>query len=187
IVAPYWSQWQPLQQEGSDNFLLVSNVPEEFRITGETTFLCEEGVLYTLTSPKMSQGCTVSVEEVQSWWEVPAIAHFCSLFRTAFRLPDFEIEVRVCLRRLAATRMSFNTEMRTCLCQHFCLRDGSAAFGTAVRLTSLWRLLRTSQTLTAILLANEPASSLAKTEASCRWCFQVLKAGQVWFTVFKSL
>ncbi|XP_074051058.1 chromatin remodeling regulator CECR2 isoform X2 [Macrotis lagotis] len=30
--------------------------------------------------------------ELRSWWEVPAIAHFCSLFRTAFRLPDFEIE-----------------------------------------------------------------------------------------------
>ncbi|MCJ8734424.1 hypothetical protein PDJAM_G00235320 [Pangasius djambal] len=40
----------------------------------------------------MSQGCRVSVEEIQSWWEVPAIAHFCSLFRTAFNLPDFEIE-----------------------------------------------------------------------------------------------
>ncbi|XP_062856846.1 chromatin remodeling regulator CECR2 [Trichomycterus rosablanca] len=40
----------------------------------------------------MFQGCTVSVEELQCWWEVPAIAHFCSLFRTAFNLPDFEIE-----------------------------------------------------------------------------------------------
>ncbi|KAI5616139.1 cat eye syndrome critical region protein 2 isoform X2, partial [Silurus asotus] len=39
----------------------------------------------------MSQGCT-PVEEIQSWWEVPAVAHFCSLFRTAFNLPDFEIE-----------------------------------------------------------------------------------------------
>ncbi|CAN9498724.1 unnamed protein product [Ophioblennius macclurei] len=37
-------------------------------------------------------GRTVPAEEVQSWWEVPAIAHFCSLFRTAFNLPDFEIE-----------------------------------------------------------------------------------------------
>ncbi|MGH0116586.1 UNVERIFIED_CONTAM: hypothetical protein FKN15_014786 [Acipenser sinensis] len=36
--------------------------------------------------------CLVSVEEIRSWWEVPAIAHFCSLFRTAFNLPDFEIE-----------------------------------------------------------------------------------------------
>ncbi|XP_028664278.2 LOW QUALITY PROTEIN: chromatin remodeling regulator CECR2 [Erpetoichthys calabaricus] len=40
----------------------------------------------------MSQECLVSVEEIRSWWEVPAIAHFCSMFRTAFGLPDFEIE-----------------------------------------------------------------------------------------------
>ncbi|XP_072256116.1 chromatin remodeling regulator CECR2 [Pyxicephalus adspersus] len=30
--------------------------------------------------------------ELRSCWKVPAIAHFCSLFRTAFRLPDFSIE-----------------------------------------------------------------------------------------------
>lgn len=36
---------------------------------------------------------TSALSELRSWWEVPAIAHFCSLFRTAFRLPDFEIEV----------------------------------------------------------------------------------------------
>ncbi|XP_053319259.1 chromatin remodeling regulator CECR2 [Spea bombifrons] len=30
--------------------------------------------------------------ELRSCWQVPAIAHFCSLFRTAFQLPDFEIE-----------------------------------------------------------------------------------------------
>ncbi|KAM5172575.1 chromatin remodeling regulator CECR2 [Mantella aurantiaca] len=30
--------------------------------------------------------------ELRSCWRVPAIAHFCSLFRTAFRLPDFSIE-----------------------------------------------------------------------------------------------
>ncbi|KAL8222218.1 UNVERIFIED_CONTAM: hypothetical protein K2H54_075148 [Gekko kuhli] len=35
---------------------------------------------------------TALLSELRSWWEVPAIAHFCSLFRTAFRLPDFEIE-----------------------------------------------------------------------------------------------
>ncbi|XP_060695045.1 uncharacterized protein LOC132824484 isoform X3 [Hemiscyllium ocellatum] len=34
----------------------------------------------------------VSAERLRSWWEVPAIAHFCSLFRAAFSLPDFEIE-----------------------------------------------------------------------------------------------
>ena len=32
--------------------------------------------------------------EIRNWWEVPSIAHFCSLFRAAFGLTDFEIEVR---------------------------------------------------------------------------------------------
>ncbi|XP_032222716.2 cat eye syndrome critical region protein 2 homolog [Nematostella vectensis] len=32
------------------------------------------------------------MEDIRSWWEVPSIAHFCSLFRTAFGLTDFEIE-----------------------------------------------------------------------------------------------
>lgn len=40
------------------------------------------------------EGGAAGLGELRSWWEVPAIAHFCSLFRTAFRLPDFEIEVR---------------------------------------------------------------------------------------------
>ncbi|XP_033017548.1 cat eye syndrome critical region protein 2 [Lacerta agilis] len=39
-----------------------------------------------------SAAATGLLSELRSWWEVPAIAHFCSLFRTAFRLPDFEIE-----------------------------------------------------------------------------------------------
>ncbi|XP_041986668.1 myb-like protein X [Aricia agestis] len=30
--------------------------------------------------------------DIQSWWEVPSIAYFCSLFRTAFNLLDFDIE-----------------------------------------------------------------------------------------------
>jgi len=33
------------------------------------------------------------VADIQSWWEVPSIAHFCSLFRAAFNLLDFDIEV----------------------------------------------------------------------------------------------
>lgn len=33
------------------------------------------------------------VLDIQSWWEVPSIAHFCSLFRAAFNLLDFDIEV----------------------------------------------------------------------------------------------
>ncbi|KAL4225500.1 cat eye syndrome chromosome region [Mactra antiquata] len=32
------------------------------------------------------------MDEIRSWWEVPSIAHFCSLFRTAFELTDFDIE-----------------------------------------------------------------------------------------------
>ncbi|KAG5212674.1 hypothetical protein JEQ12_015103 [Ovis aries] len=39
------------------------------------------------------EGGAAGLGELRSWWEVPAIAHFCSLFRTAFRLPDFEIEL----------------------------------------------------------------------------------------------
>lgn len=34
----------------------------------------------------------VKMEDIQAWWEVPAIAHFCSLFKTAFDLSDFDIE-----------------------------------------------------------------------------------------------
>ncbi|KAI9552769.1 hypothetical protein GHT06_020649 [Daphnia sinensis] len=32
------------------------------------------------------------MEDIQSWYEVPSIAHFCSLFRAAFSLVDFDIE-----------------------------------------------------------------------------------------------
>ena len=37
----------------------------------------------------------VSLETIRSWWKVPAVAHFCSLFRSTFKLPDFEIEVLI--------------------------------------------------------------------------------------------
>ncbi|XP_037049291.1 uncharacterized protein LOC119083644 isoform X3 [Bradysia coprophila] len=30
--------------------------------------------------------------DIQSWWEIPYIAHFCSLFRSPFKLPEFDIE-----------------------------------------------------------------------------------------------
>lgn len=48
----------------------------------------------TMAQPGSVRG-RVSAERLRSWWEVPAIAHFCSLFRAAFALPDFEIEVRL--------------------------------------------------------------------------------------------
>nr|XP_046249427.1 cat eye syndrome critical region protein 2 homolog isoform X2 [Scatophagus argus] len=63
----------------------------------------------------MSQGCTVSVEEIQSWWEVPAIAHFCSLFRTAFNLPDFEIEELE--KALSVQDLDFLGDLIACLLQ----------------------------------------------------------------------
>uniref|UniRef100_A0A182IRR8 DDT domain-containing protein n=1 Tax=Anopheles atroparvus TaxID=41427 RepID=A0A182IRR8_ANOAO len=34
----------------------------------------------------------IGLIDIQSWWEVPCIAHFCSLFSTAFHLPRFDIE-----------------------------------------------------------------------------------------------
>ncbi|XP_045444494.1 cat eye syndrome critical region protein 2 isoform X2 [Pipistrellus kuhlii] len=53
--------------------------------------------------------------ELRSWWEVPAIAHFCSLFRTAFRLPDFEIEeLEAALHRDDA---EFISDLIACLLQ----------------------------------------------------------------------
>ncbi|GAB0094650.1 Cat eye syndrome critical region protein 2 [Sergentomyia squamirostris] len=33
-----------------------------------------------------------SILDIQSWWEVPCVAHFCSLFSQIFNLPDFHIE-----------------------------------------------------------------------------------------------
>uniref|UniRef100_A0A3B3Z8K0 Bromo domain-containing protein n=1 Tax=Periophthalmus magnuspinnatus TaxID=409849 RepID=A0A3B3Z8K0_9GOBI len=63
----------------------------------------------------MSQGCTISVEEIQSWWEVPAIAHFCSLFRTAFNLPDFEIEELE--KALSEQDVDFLGDLIACLLQ----------------------------------------------------------------------
>lgn len=63
----------------------------------------------------MLQGCTISVEEIQSWWEVPAIAHFCSLFRTAFSLPDFEIEELE--KALSEQDLDFLGDLIACLLQ----------------------------------------------------------------------
>lgn len=33
------------------------------------------------------------MEDLHSWWEVPAVAHFFSLFKSCFSLSDFTIEV----------------------------------------------------------------------------------------------
>lgn len=68
------------------------------------------------------EGGAAGLGELRSWWEVPAIAHFCSLFRTAFRLPDFEIEVsewpalrpflRASLRGVAGRRLGAESGRR---------------------------------------------------------------------------
>ena len=41
---------------------------------------------------ELQRRMAATLVEIQSWPEVPAIAHFCSLFRTAFDLLEFEIE-----------------------------------------------------------------------------------------------
>ncbi|XP_067135520.1 chromatin remodeling regulator CECR2-like [Centruroides vittatus] len=32
------------------------------------------------------------MDDIQSWWEIPSIAHFCSVFKAAFNLLEFDIE-----------------------------------------------------------------------------------------------
>nr|XP_048684102.1 cat eye syndrome critical region protein 2 [Caretta caretta] len=72
--------------------------------------------------PEEDGGCGVvgtggpeGLGELRSWWEVPAIAHFCSLFRTAFRLPDFEIEeLEAALHR---DDVEFISDLIACLLQ----------------------------------------------------------------------
>lgn len=34
----------------------------------------------------------IGLLDIQSWWEIPCISHFCSLFSSAFDLPDIDIE-----------------------------------------------------------------------------------------------
>ncbi|OCT86165.1 cat eye syndrome critical region protein 2 [Xenopus laevis] len=53
--------------------------------------------------------------ELRSCWQVPAIAHFCSLFRTAFQLPDFEIEELE--EALHGNDVEFLSELVACLLQ----------------------------------------------------------------------
>ncbi|KAG8231820.1 hypothetical protein J437_LFUL012314, partial [Ladona fulva] len=42
--------------------------------------------------PVLFRRRVLQMDDIQSWWEVPSIAHFCSLFRAAFNLLDFDIE-----------------------------------------------------------------------------------------------
>lgn len=100
-----WSRsecWSPPGRDGNRasvtvqlNKVLWHDETTRYYGLGRTTLNVRDTAVY-FRSKKMSQRfCRVSVQEIQSWWEVPAVAHFCSLFRTAFNLPDFEIEVEI--------------------------------------------------------------------------------------------
>ncbi|ROT73442.1 hypothetical protein C7M84_008107 [Penaeus vannamei] len=45
-----------------------------------------------MTSQGEARATPNELPDIQSWWELPSIAHFCSLFRAAFDLLDFDIE-----------------------------------------------------------------------------------------------
>ena len=52
-------------------------------------------VIYdSICNGELTSDCFLFLE-VHSFWEVPYVAHFCSLFRTAFNLSDFDIEVSI--------------------------------------------------------------------------------------------
>ena len=46
----------------------------------------------TLADCRTPAAAMTTLAAIQSWPEVPALAHFCSLFKTAFDLIEFEIE-----------------------------------------------------------------------------------------------
>ena len=45
-----------------------------------------------LADSRVTPAAMTTLAAIQSWPEVPALAHFCSLFKTAFDLLEFEIE-----------------------------------------------------------------------------------------------
>lgn len=84
------------------------------------------------------EGGAAGLGELRSWWEVPAIAHFCSLFRTAFRLPDFEIQgLQAALHR---DDVEFISDLIACLLQGcYQRRDVTPQTSTAT-----WKTLSTT-------------------------------------------
>ena len=60
------------------------------------------------------------ISELRSWCEVPSIAHFCSLFRAAFDLPDFDIEV---IYFIMEFRVKFDMLDIAYHCQHVDIHD----------------------------------------------------------------
>merc|ERR1712029_433973 len=47
---------------------------------------------YAASTTSSSASGSVDSSDLQSWCEVPSIAHFCSLFRQAFDLLEFDIQ-----------------------------------------------------------------------------------------------
>ncbi|KAJ7329188.1 hypothetical protein JRQ81_015362, partial [Phrynocephalus forsythii] len=83
---------------------------------GTAAFVATTGTATTATAtPGSGSGTSGLLRELRSWWEVPAIAHFCSLFRTAFRLPDFEIEELEAA--LFSDDVDFISDLISCLLQ----------------------------------------------------------------------
>ncbi|XP_078202424.1 uncharacterized protein LOC144578728 [Callithrix jacchus] len=62
----------------------------------------------------LEECCAAGLGELRSWWDIRAIAHFCLLFPTAFRLPDFEIAEDVSAGASAAI---LDHEMRKLRCK----------------------------------------------------------------------
>lgn len=80
------------------------------------------------------EGGAAALGELRSWWEVPAIAHFCSLFRTAFRLPDFEIEeLEAALHR---DDVEFISDLIACLLQGCYQRRDITFHGSELKSTA---------------------------------------------------
>lgn len=47
------------------------------------------------------------ITALRSYWELPAVAHFCSLFRSVFKLVDFDIEVLILIGVMLANYLIF--------------------------------------------------------------------------------
>lgn len=61
--------------------------------------------------------------DIQSWWEIPSIAHFCSLFRTTFDLPPFDIEELEFSLLDEAENSETNSQIATTTQPHHLLTD----------------------------------------------------------------
>ncbi|XP_043915459.1 cat eye syndrome critical region protein 2 homolog [Protopterus annectens] len=129
--------------------------------------------------------CRYSVEELRSWWEIPAIAHFCSLFREAFKLPDFEIEdlegallgenwnfledlitrlLQGCYQRTDITSLNFHTYLEDIMEHRWDHEDGKKNIlkGTHLRILPLYSVVQILHSLTNYRLEAADVFDLVK-------------------------